>query len=140
MSLADNIKHIREAKNLKQIQVAEHIGVDKSAYSKIEKGARALTVEELNKMAQLFNLTTDNIINHDGAIPKEIVIENKSTVEQMRLIQQLDEDDKQTIFKLIDKMLTNKKFKDFFNKDVAALWNHKIYSSLTHKPTSKFLL
>ncbi len=34
----------------------------------------------------------------------------------MRLIQQLDEDNKQTIFKLIDKMLTNKKFKDFFNK------------------------
>ena len=34
----------------------------------------------------------------------------------MRLIQQLDDDDKQTIFKLIDKMLTNKKFKDFFQK------------------------
>jgi len=43
-----------------------------------------------------------------------VVIEDKTTVEQMRLIQQLDEDDKQTIFKLIDKMLTNKKFKDFF--------------------------
>jgi hypothetical protein len=28
---------------------------------------------------------------------------------------------KQTIFKLIDKMLTNKKFKDFFNKNIAAL-------------------
>jgi hypothetical protein len=39
----------------------------------------------------------------------------------MNLIQQLDDDDKQTIFKLIDKMLTNKKFKDFFNKNVAAL-------------------
>jgi len=39
----------------------------------------------------------------------------------MRLIQQLDEEDKQTIFKLIDKMLTNKKFKDFFNKNIVAL-------------------
>ena len=39
----------------------------------------------------------------------------------MRLIQQLDEDDKQTIFKLIDKMPTNKKFKDFFQNNVAAL-------------------
>ncbi|MCG8386825.1 MAG: helix-turn-helix domain-containing protein, partial [Cytophagales bacterium] len=28
-----------------------YIGVDKSAYSKIEKGARALTIEELQKMA-----------------------------------------------------------------------------------------
>ncbi len=39
----------------------------------------------------------------------------------MRLIQELDEDDKQTVFKIIDKMLTTKKFKDFFNKNVATL-------------------
>ena len=54
-------------------------------------------------------------------MPKEVVIEDKSSVEQMQLIQQLDEDDKQTIFKLIDKMLTNKKFKDFFQKNIATL-------------------
>ena len=121
MSLADNIKAIREDKSLKQIEVASHIGVDKSAYSKIEKGLRAVSVDELQKMAQLFNLTTDQIINHDGKIPKEVIIEDKTAVEQMRLIQELDEDDKQTIFKLIDKMLTNKKFKDFFQKNVATL-------------------
>jgi transcriptional regulator with XRE-family HTH domain len=121
MILADNIKAIREEKNLKQIEVATHIGVDKSAYSKIEKGSRALTVEELQKMAQLFNMTTDQIINYDGKIPQEVVIEDKTATEQMRLIQQLDEEDKQTIFRLIEKMLTNKKFKDFFAKNVAAL-------------------
>lgn len=121
MSLADNIKAIREEKDLKQIEVANHIGVDKSAYSKIEKGLRAVTVEELQKMAHLFNMSTDQILNYDGKIPKEVVIEDKTAVEQMRLIQQLDEDDRQTIFKLIDKMLTNKKFKDFFQKNVAAM-------------------
>lgn len=121
MDLAENIKTIREEKNLKQIEVATHIGVDKSAYSKIEKGLRALTVEELQKMAQLFNLTTDEILNYDGKIPTEVILEDKTAIEQMRLIQQLEEDDKQTIFKLIDKMLTNKKFKDFFAKNVASL-------------------
>jgi transcriptional regulator with XRE-family HTH domain len=121
MSLSENIKAIREQKNLKQIEVAIHIGVDKSAYSKIEKGSRALTIDELQKVAQLFNMTTDQIINHDGILPKEVIIEDKSAVEQMRLIQQLEDDDKQTIFKLIEKMLTNKKFKDFFAKNVAML-------------------
>ncbi|MFP4026153.1 MAG: helix-turn-helix domain-containing protein [Thiohalospira sp.] len=121
MSLAENIKNIREEKNLKQIEVANHIGVDKSAYSKIEKGTRSLNIEELQKMAKLFNMTTDQILNYDGKIPKEVVIEDKSTVEQMNLIQQLDKEDKKTIFRIIDKMLTNKKFKDFFNKNVATL-------------------
>jgi hypothetical protein len=54
-------------------------------------------------------------------MPKEVVMEDKTVVEQMRLIQELDEEDKQTVFKIIDKMLTNKKFKDFFNKNIAAL-------------------
>lgn len=121
MNLADNIKAIREDKNLKQIEVANHIGVDKSAYSKIEKGGRSLTVDELQKMAQLFNMSTDQIINYEGKVPAEVIIEDKTAVEQMRLIQQLEDEDKQTIFRLIDKMLTNKKFRDFFNKNVAAL-------------------
>jgi len=50
-----------------------------------------------------------------------VVIEDKNTTEQLRLIQQLEDEDRQTIFKLINKMLTNKKFKDFFQKNVAAL-------------------
>jgi len=50
-----------------------------------------------------------------------VVIEDKNTTEQLRLIQQLEDEDRQTIFKLIDKILTNKKFKDFFQKNVAAL-------------------
>ena len=88
----------------------------------MRSGLREVTVSELNKMAKLFNLTTDQIINYDdNMIPKEIVMEDKSTLEQMELIQQLDEDDKTTVFKIIDKMLTTKKFKDFFNKNVAAL-------------------
>jgi len=66
-------------------------------------------------------MTTDQIINFDGKIPKEVILEDKTTMEQTKLIQQLDDEDKQTILKLIDKMLTNRKFKDFFQKNVAAL-------------------
>lgn len=47
-----------------------------------------LTVPELNKMAKFVNLTTDQIINYDENVkPKEIIIEDKSTLEQMELIQ-----------------------------------------------------
>ncbi|TRX02459.1 helix-turn-helix domain-containing protein [Flavobacterium gawalongense] len=122
MNLADNIKVIREKQGLLQKEVALHIGVDKSTYSKIEKGLREVTVAELQKLTKLFNLTADQIMNYnENSIPTEVVIEDKSTIEQMQLIQQLDEEDKSTVFKIIDKMLTTKKFKDFFNKNVAML-------------------
>ena len=43
MSLADNIKIILEKQGLLQKEVAWHINVDKSTYSKIEKGMREVT-------------------------------------------------------------------------------------------------
>lgn len=80
-----------------------------------------MSVEELQKMASLFNLTIDQVVNFEGQIPKEVTIEDKTAVEQINLIQQLDEEDRKTVFTIIDKMLTNKKFKDFFQKNVATL-------------------
>ncbi|CAM1365502.1 hypothetical protein TSEDIMI_20194 [Tenacibaculum sediminilitoris] len=41
--------------------------------------------------------------------------------ERFKLINQLDEEDKSTVLKIIDKMLTNKKFKNFFDKNLASL-------------------
>lgn len=122
MALADNIKRIRETLNLKQIEVANYINVDKSAYSKIEKGARALTIEELIKLTKLFNMSADEIINYDeNFMPKEVVMEDKAPNEQALLLEELEEKDRATVMAMIETMLTKKKFKDFFNKNVATL-------------------
>lgn len=75
----------------------------------------------LDKLAKLCGVSIDAIVHMEGKVPKEIVIEDKTTSEQMRLIQELDEKDKGIIFSIIDIMLTKKKFKDFFQKNVAAL-------------------
>lgn len=52
---------------------------------------REIIVSELSKMAKLFNSPTNQIINYDETItPKEIIIEDKSTLEQVELIQELE--------------------------------------------------
>ena len=58
---------------------------------------------------------------YEGSIPEAVTVADKPELEKLRLIEQLDEDDKATIFSLVEKMLTNKKFKDFFAKNVASL-------------------
>lgn len=121
MSTGQNIKQIREEKGMTQQQVAELIHMHRSNYSKIESGQREISVEALNKIARYFGMTIDRIVNFEGGLPQEVTVEDKTAIEQIQLIQQLDEEDKQTIFRLIEKMLTNKKFKEFFQKNVAAL-------------------
>jgi transcriptional regulator with XRE-family HTH domain len=119
--IGKNIKKIREEKGLKQQNIADLISMHRSNYSRVETGDRDLSIEAINKIAKYFNITIDQLVNFDGDIPNEVTIEDKNTIEQMQLIQQLDEEDKSMVFRMIDKMLTNKKFKDFFQKNVAAL-------------------
>jgi hypothetical protein len=57
----------------------------------------------------------------DTDIPKEITLEDKTATEQARLIAELDVKDKNIVFGMIETMLTKKKFKDFFQKNIAAL-------------------
>lgn len=121
MSLGQNIKALREAKGLLQKQVATEIGLGISHYSKIENDQREASVDMLDKLARFYNTTIDKIVHPDNEVPQEVIIEDKTVIEQMQLLEQLDEEDKSIVYKMIDKMLTTKKFKDFFNKNISAL-------------------
>lgn len=121
MSVGNNIRKIREEKGLLQKQVAIELGIGNTNYNKIENNVREVTVKELEKIAKLFNLTTDQIINFEDDIPKEITLTDKSGIEQLNLINKLDEEDKNIVMKIVETMLTKKKFKDFFQKNIAIL-------------------
>ena len=121
MGLGNNIKRLREEKGLLQKEVASEVGLGVSHYSKIENEQREASVELLDKFSKFYGITIDQIVHMDEEVPTEITIEDKTTTEQMRLVAQLDEKDKSIIFGMIETMLTKKKFKDFFQKNVAAL-------------------
>ncbi len=121
MDTGQNIKKIREEKGMTQQQIAELIHMHRSNYSKIESGQREISVDALNKIAKYFGMTIDQIVNFDGVLPQEITVEDKTLMEQVKLIQELEPDEKNVVFKMVDTFLTKKKFKDFFQKNVAAL-------------------
>ena len=58
-----------------------------------------------------------NLVYMDGELPQEVEMENKTTMDQLQLIQELDEEELSMIFNRLDSFLTKKKFKDFFNKN-----------------------
>ncbi len=115
------IKSLREEKGVTQQQIADLVHMHRSNYSKVEKGERDLSVDATNKIATFFGLTIDQLLNSEDHIPDEITVEDKSLIEQVKLIAQLDPEEKSMVFKMIDTFLTKKKFKDFFQKNIAAL-------------------
>lgn len=121
MSVANNIKRLREEKGILQKEVATEVGLGVSHYSKIENGQREASVELLDKFAKFYGITIDQIVHMGKNVPKEVTLEDKTATEQVRLISELEEKDKNIVFGMIETMLTKKKFKDFFTKNVATL-------------------
>jgi len=61
------IKHaflleLRKNQGISQAFIAEKIGVSRASYIEIEKGAKELTVSQANKIAEIFNISLEELI------------------------------------------------------------------------------
>jgi transcriptional regulator with XRE-family HTH domain len=61
----------------------------RSNYSKIETGQREISVEALCKVARYFGMTIDQIVNFDDPAPQEVTTEDKTLMEQVKMIREL---------------------------------------------------
>ncbi len=106
-SIGKSIKKIGEQKGLMQKEVAFTANMQASNYSKIESGQRDISIEALDKIAPLFGMTVDEIIHYeDSKKPTPIKVEDKAATEKIQLISQLDDEDKNAVYRIIDGMLT----------------------------------
>jgi transcriptional regulator with XRE-family HTH domain len=119
ISVGKNIKKIREQRGLMQKEVASVADMQASNYSKIESGQRDVSVEALDKIAQFFGMKIDEIIHfEDAKSPEPVKVVDKTTNEKVQLISQLDEEDKNAVYRIIDGMLTKNKFQNFFEQNI----------------------
>jgi len=58
----------------------------RSTYSKIKNGQSEISLAAVNKIAKFFNITIDELVHLGGDILREVSLEDKSTVEQLKLI------------------------------------------------------
>jgi len=61
MKLGKKIKELRESKGLLQRQLSAHLDIDSPMYSKIERGERKAKPEQIQKIAQLLKVNTNEL-------------------------------------------------------------------------------
>lgn len=120
MTVGEKIKQLRKDKGLQQKTVATDVGLDQSNYNKVENGKREPSVEVLQKLSVILGVTVDELLNPDNKQqPTPVTVEDKTVSEKIRLVEQLEEEDKNVIYKMLDTMLTKKKFQDFFQQNIS---------------------
>lgn len=63
MSLGEKLKALRTAKKMSQKELAERIGIAKSVISFYESGDRFPSYDVFIKIARIFNVTTDYLLD-----------------------------------------------------------------------------
>lgn len=65
MDLTNQLKELRKNRKINQKELAEIVGVDRTAVGKWENGNNYPTVEVLDKLATFFGVTTDYLLGRD---------------------------------------------------------------------------
>jgi transcriptional regulator with XRE-family HTH domain len=123
MKLGNSLKKLRESKGYTQQQMADLIHTHRTGYSKMENNQQEIPVDALVLVAKGFGMSVDEVIYFDekNGVPHEVSLNDKAALEQLQLINELDEEEKSILLKLIETFVSKKRFKDYLQKNIAAL-------------------
>ena len=114
MELGDCIKKIREAKGLSQKEVALSCKMDMGNYSRIENGKTDPSFNTVVKIAKALGVELYELFN-TNTMYKDISTYDKTLIDKITLIEQLDKKEKQAFFVMLDALVNKKRLKDTLN-------------------------
>ena len=123
MKFGANLKRFRETTGLTQQEMADLTNSNRTGYSKMENNQQEIPLACLVQIANKFGTTLDDIIyfGTKSEQPEEAIIGDKTAIEQLNLINELQVEEKEILLKLIETFISKKRFKDYLLQNIATL-------------------
>ena len=118
MDIGNKIKKIRESKGFSQKEVALNLNMNPSQYSKIENGKVDPQCSSIEKIAIALGVNLSDVFAQENNL-ENINSIDKSIIEKVQLIDQLDDKQKESIFNIIDMAIYNIKLKQTLSNALA---------------------
>ena len=113
MKFQEKIKALRKAADMSQQDLADKLHIHVTHLSKMENGHLSPSIDIVQRLMKVFTVSADQLLNEDE---KTVVdIKNSELNEQVALISQLDEEERNALIKIINSMLTKKRMKDLLD-------------------------
>ena len=110
MEIGKRIKDIRKAKGMSQKEVALTLEMDQSQYSKIENGKTDPYFSTIEKITGALDINLNDLLAPDDVF-KDVNSFDKSFIEKLQLVDQLEEEEKKSMFSIIDSLVSKKRLK-----------------------------
>jgi transcriptional regulator with XRE-family HTH domain len=114
MDVAKNIKRIREKKGMSQKELITAVGLGAPMYSRIETGKAEPSLTTLEKIAKALNVKLSDFFDNDTNL-EDINSYDSDLVDKIKMIEILNEEEKKTVFSIVDAFIGKKKLKDALN-------------------------
>jgi transcriptional regulator with XRE-family HTH domain len=114
INIGDNLRKLRIQKGLSQKEVADLMGVATTQYGRIENGKTTPTIASLFKVSKALKVNIRTFIG-----PLEIVdqdIKDKTILEKAKMLEELNDEDRKAVFRIIDIAAKQKKFAELFSE------------------------
>ncbi|MGE7113966.1 helix-turn-helix transcriptional regulator [Lysinibacillus sp. NPDC047702] len=76
MDLCNNLIRFRKNLKLSQEEMAKKIDVARATYGAYERGTREPDIDTLTKLAEVFEISIDELVGHENTSNNEITFEN----------------------------------------------------------------
>lgn len=113
MKFNEKIKVLRKAANMSQQELSDKIHIHVTHLSKMENGHLVPSIDIVQRLMKVFTVSADQLLNEDES--SVVDIQNHEVNDQLAMINQLDEDEKNALIKIINSMLTKKRMKDLLD-------------------------
>jgi len=110
MSIGEQIKKVRTAKGLSQKEVVMGASIDKAQFSRIENSKTDPSFSTIEKIAKAMGCSIAELFASAEEI-KDIHSHDKSLMEKLTLIETLSDEEKQTLFNILDAFVSKKKYR-----------------------------
>lgn len=108
MNIGERIIKLRKEKDWSQSELAKMVGTSGPIVGRYERDEMVPSVEVAKKLADAFGTTLDYLVDDTG---RQTEIKDKSMLNRIVEIEQLDQEDKKTILHVIDSLLRDAKAK-----------------------------
>lgn len=105
--IANNVKRLREIKELSQKEASAKTKIPQGQYSRIENAKVEPSISTLEKLAKVFGVSVSEFFRSNN-LEDEL---NLPVMEKIKMIDALAKDEQQAVFKVIDLAISNKKLK-----------------------------
>lgn len=99
-TIGNRLAEIRKSKKLKQMELAEMLNVSQQVISNIERGVTAPDIEQLKKIADIYNISLDQLVGRDFFCDDADDVERKI----ISYIKQMDDEGKELSLGLLSQV------------------------------------